>query len=91
MQLAGIVILVDGAQAVLANALRARGDVWPTTAIQIACFVFIMLPAAYVFTLVWTWGPVGLMSAIGLATLASTISLAARFRLLALADRRETP
>jgi MATE family multidrug resistance protein len=88
MQLAGVVILVDGAQAVLANALRARGDVWPTTIIQIACFGFIMLPAAYLFTLILDWGPVGLMSAIGVATFASALSLAARFRLLALKDQR---
>lgn len=88
MQLAGVVILVDGAQAVLANALRARGDVWPTTLIQISCFGVIMLPAAYLFALVWGWGPVGLISAIGVATLASTISLAIRFRWLAIKDKQ---
>lgn len=89
MQLAGVVILVDGAQAVLANALRARGDVWPTTMIQIACFGFIMMPAAYLFALEWDWGPIGLISAIGFATLASTVALAARFRWLAIRDQRE--
>lgn len=88
MQLAGVVILVDGAQAVLANALRARADVWPTTAIQVACFWGIMLPAAYYFTFVQGLGPTGLVAGIGAGTAASALALAWRFRLLALGDKR---
>lgn len=87
MQLAGIVILVDGAQAVLANALRARADVWPTTIIQVLCFWGVMLPAGWVFAFYWDWGPVGLVGGIGAGTAASTLALVWRFRALACRDR----
>lgn len=91
MQLCGVVILTDGAQAVLANALRARNDIWPTTLIQIACFWGVMLPAAWAFTFVVEWGPAGLVAAIGVATAVSAIALAIRFRLLARRDRLTAP
>lgn len=90
MRVAGVVILADGAQAVLANALRARADVWPTTLIQVACFWGVMLPSAWVFTFEWGWGPTGLVAGIGAGTAVSAAALIARFRLLALRDRRNT-
>lgn len=89
MQLAGIVILVDGAQAVLATSLRARSDVWPTTIIQILCFWGVMLPAGWVFAFYWEWGPVGLVGGIGVGTAASTVALVWRFHTLARRDRAD--
>lgn len=82
MQMAGLVILFDGSQAVLANALRARGDVWPTTLIQIACFWLVMLPAAWVFAMHLGHGPAGLVAGVGVGAGASAFALAYRFRRL---------
>lgn len=87
MRLSAVVILVDSAQAVLANALRARADVWPTTLIQIACFWGGMLPAAWLFAFRLDMGPAGLVAGIGVGTAISTIVLSIRFRTL---GRRDT-
>jgi len=83
MQMAGFVILFDGSQAVLANALRSRGDVWPTTLIQIACFWLVMLPAAWLFAMHLGHGPAGLVAGVGVGAAASALALAYRFRRLA--------
>lgn len=88
MQLAGLVILVDGAQAVLANALRARADVWPTTIIQVLCFWGVMLPAGWFLAFEMEWGPAGLVGGIGVGTAVSTAALGWRFAALAKRDRR---
>ena len=77
MAVAGVVILVDGAQAVLANALRARGDVWPTTLIQIACFWLCMAPSAWLLAFEADLGPTGLVLGIGCGTGLSAVLLAA--------------
>lgn len=88
MRLASIVILVDGAQAVLANALRARNDVWPTTLLQIGCFWGVMVPAAWLMAIELAWGPVGLVGGIAAGASVSAVVLSARFRMLALRDKR---
>ena len=87
MRVAGAVILVDGAQVILANALRARTDVWPTTIIQVGCFWGVMLPSAWAFAFPGGWGPAGLVAGIGAGTLASALALSWRFRALALRDK----
>jgi MATE family multidrug resistance protein len=48
------VLVLDGAQAVMAQALRGRRDVWVPMACQIACYIGVMVPVAY-----WVAIPLG--------------------------------
>lgn len=83
------VLIVDGGQAVLANALRGRRDVWVPCGLQILAYVAIMVPAAYFFTFTLNNGAVGLLEGVLLASTVSILLQGWRFEWLARRDRSE--
>jgi len=85
-----MVLLSDGAQAVLANALRGRQDVWTACYLQTFAFFVVMVPLAWVLVFPMGHGVVGVFQAVGIATLVSTALLATRFFILYRRDVKST-
>ena len=85
VKVVAMVLVLDGAQAVMAQALRGRRDVWMPMAFQIASYLGVMVPTAYMVGIVMGQGVLGLIwTVFGVSCL--TVSLqAGRFAWL---DRR---
>ena len=79
---AGVLIL-DGGQAVMAQALRGRRDVWVPMGCQIACYVGVMIPVAYTVSIPLGFGVEGLIWTVMGASALSILLLAGRFKFLA--------
>lgn len=77
---AAFVIYADGAQAVLANALRGLGETWVPTGIQTVVYIVIMIPASYALALPLGRGLSGLLEAVLYASIVSIVLQAWRFR-----------
>jgi MATE family multidrug resistance protein len=75
----GLVNLVDGAQRVVANVLRAYGETWLPTASHLVSYVAVMLPAGYLLGVEAGHGAFGLVLAVALASVVATSLLFARF------------
>lgn len=73
------ILVFDGGQAVMANALRGRGDTWVTTGLQAFAFIGVMVPAAWALAFVLKRGVVGLYEAVLIATALSLGLLCIRF------------
>lgn len=84
----GLSLPLDGAQAVLSNALRGRGETWMPMVLQSAAYLVVMLPCAWLFSVRFGHGAVGLFEAVAVGSVVSASLLSARFRLLALRDPR---
>lgn len=82
------VFVPDGGQAVMANALRGRRDVWMPTIIQTTSFFGVMVPLGYVSAFVWENGTVGLFHGILAGCIVSLLALGVRFQVLASRDGR---
>ncbi len=83
VKVVAMVLVLDGAQAVMAQALRGRRDVWMPMAFQIACYLGIMVPTAYTVGIAMGQGVLGLIWTV-FGTSCLTISLlAGRFAWLA--------
>ena len=82
------VFVPDGGQAVMANALRGRKDVWAPSMIQTASFFGVMVPVGYVSAFVLGTGLVGLFHGIFAGCAVSLVCLSIRFHLLARRDMR---
>lgn len=80
------IFVPDGGQAVMANALRGRKDVWAPSIIQTSSFFGVMVPIGYVSTFVLENGVVGLFHGILAGCIVSQIWLSLRFHRLALKD-----
>ncbi|MGJ3259311.1 MAG: MATE family efflux transporter [Rhodospirillales bacterium] len=76
------IFVPDGGQAVMANALRGRKDVWMPTIIQTASFFGVMVPFGYVSAFVWDNGTVGLFQGILAGCIVSLAALSIRFHML---------
>ena len=76
----------DGGQAVMANALRGRKDVWAPSIIQTASFFGVMVPVGYVSAFLLESGVVGLFHGILAGCIVSQLWLSLRFHGLALKD-----
>lgn len=59
--LAAAATVFDGLQATASFALRAQGMVWVPSAFHIGSFFLIMIPACYLFGIVWGRGAAGVM------------------------------
>ncbi|MFA7441611.1 MAG: MATE family efflux transporter [Sphingomonadaceae bacterium] len=74
--------MLDGAQVVTANALRARGDIWFPTGMHCFSYVLVMLPLGWLFAVTLQRGLNGIVEAVIVASLISASGLITRFRLL---------
>lgn len=86
--LGGYALILDGAQTVLANALRARHDKWFPTGSHTVSYVFLMAPFAWYLAFAAGHGARGLMESFVVASIVSIVFLIARFAWLSSRDRR---
>lgn len=82
------ILIVDGGQVVVANALRGRGDAVVPTLLHTVSYVVIMAPLGWFLGIHLGRGAVGLFEAILIASVVSVGLLACRFHLLARGDAR---
>lgn len=71
--------VADGLQAVGAQALRARGDVWMPTVTHFASYSFVMMPLGWALALPAGLGVMGLVWAVIVASVVATVLLWGRF------------
>lgn len=74
-----LLIIADGVQAVMSNALRGLGDGWTPAAMHFLSYVGIMIPAGWLLTFTLRHGAMGLVEAILIASLISAGLLTGRF------------
>ena len=79
-------LIPDALQVVTAQALRARGDVWPPTYMHLTSYVLVMMPLAWWLAIPMKLGIIGIIWAVILASFLSAGLLLARFWML---SRRE--
>jgi MATE family multidrug resistance protein len=77
--LACLFFVADALQVVGAQMLRACGDVWVSTAVQIASYAAVMLPLAWRLAVPGGMGLAGILWAVIAASLMSAALLVARF------------
>lgn len=80
--LSGLFLAPDALQVVIAQALRARGDVWPPTFTHMTSYAVIMLPLGWWLAVPQGHGLTGMMWAIIASTWLSAGLLAGRFLML---------
>lgn len=73
LMVAGFMMVFDGSQAVLINALRATGDVWFPMTTQIISFWILAAPVAWVLAFEYGFGTAGLMGGIFAGVVAATL------------------
>jgi MATE family multidrug resistance protein len=77
-------LLTDALQVVIAQALRARGDVWLPTFTHLTSYILVMMPLAWWLALPMGLGVMGLVWAVIIASLLSAGLLGWRFWRLSL-------
>jgi multidrug resistance protein, MATE family len=82
LALACLFFFPDALQVVIAQALRARGDVWVPTYTHMTSYVLVMMPLAWWFAIPLKMGVVGITWAVIAATVLSFGLLLARFWML---------
>ncbi len=75
----GIVIIADGGQSVMVNAVRGAGGIWAPALIQNIAFLLVMLPLGWWLAIEKGHGAIGLYEAVFFATILSLLLLSARF------------
>ena len=85
--MAGLVLIPDGGQVVMANALRARGDALTPTALHAVSYLVVMIPLAWLLAFPLGRGAAGLIEGIIIASVVSLTLLAGRFQQLVRRDR----
>lgn len=83
---AAYLLVVDGGQAVMANALRGRRDVWLPCVLQLVAFLGVMVPVAYWLGIARDLGPIGLLSGMLIGCGFAFASLTWRFHHLSVED-----
>jgi MATE family multidrug resistance protein len=86
MALCAVFYLPDGLQVVVAQALRARGDVLVPTFTHLTSYIIVMLPLAWWLAIPQGWGIAGIAWAVIIAAYVSAGLLLARFWMLARRD-----
>jgi multidrug resistance protein, MATE family len=86
LALSCVFYLPDALQVVVAQSLRARGDVLVPTLTHLTSYVAIMLPLAYLFAIPLHWGLTGIVLAVIIASYISAGLLLGRFWMLARRD-----
>ncbi|MEX2311082.1 MAG: MATE family efflux transporter, partial [Rhodospirillales bacterium] len=82
------IFIPDGGQAVMANALRGRKDVWMPSVIQMISFFGVMVPVGYLSAFTFGHGTVGLFHGILAGCIVSLVWLSFRFHHLGVKDIR---
>ena len=77
--LACLFFIADALQVVGAQALRACGDIWLSTGVQVAAYAAVMLPLGWWLAVPRGMGLEGIVSAVIAASLVSSALLIARF------------
>jgi multidrug resistance protein, MATE family len=75
----GIIIIADGGQAVMVNALRGAGGIWAPALIQNFAFMIVLAPLGWWLAIANRRGAMGLYEAISIATILSLLLLSIRF------------
>lgn len=78
-----LTLVLDGAQAVMGQALRGRRDVWVPVIFQGISYLGVMIPVGWYLAFPLGWGAEGLVWAIFVASIVSLILLGGRFHWLA--------
>lgn len=84
---AALILVPDGAQAVLMGALRGASDVWPASVLYLLAFWVLMVPLGYAIGVVQGGGATALMLATGAGCAAAAVFLGTRFHLVARRQR----
>lgn len=84
---ASLAVITDAGQTLMAQALRARGDNWVTTGLQLVSFGLIMIPVAYIAVFPLGRGPIGLIDGLLAGTFIAFILCIWRFAYLADKDK----
>ena len=82
-----IVLIADGGQTVMAQALRGRAETWAPAAMHIVAYLLIMIPLAWLLALKLERGPIGLFESILIASVVSLALLCLRFWWLGRRDK----
>lgn len=85
------ILIADGGQAVMANALRGRGEAWFPTGLHFISYFVVMAPLGYFLAIPLGRGVEGLFEAILIASVVAMSLLSVRFAWLARADIRAVP
>ena len=80
VRIAGLMLLPDALQVVLAGCLRGLSDVWPTTGLFMIAFWGTMVPSAWWLGVHLGFGASGLIASVGIGCVAAVALLALRFR-----------
>jgi MATE family multidrug resistance protein len=78
----GIIIIADGGQAVMVNAVRGAGGIWAPALIQNFAFLVVLAPLGWWLAIANEHGAIGLYEAIFVATILSLAMLSARFMIV---------
>jgi multidrug resistance protein, MATE family len=81
--LASAMFLPDAVQVVVAQSLRARGDVWLPTYTHLTSYIVVMAPLAWWLAIPLHMGVMGIAAAVVVASVVSGVLLLARFWILA--------
>jgi MATE family multidrug resistance protein len=87
LALAGLMMVPDAVQVVIAQALRARGDVWVPTFTHLASYGFVMAPLAWWMAIPLGMGLTGIVLGVTAASFLSAGLLGVRFWVLCRRDR----
>jgi MATE family multidrug resistance protein len=71
--------VADGLQVVGSQSLRAQNDIWMPTVTHLASYLFVMMPAGYLFAITMGLGVNGIVWAVIVASLMSASLLWGRF------------
>ncbi|HSO41443.1 MAG TPA: MATE family efflux transporter [Rhodospirillales bacterium] len=82
------ILIADGGQGVMANALRGRGETWAPTLMHTTSYVVVMIPLGWLLAFPLGREALGLYEAILIASIVSVSLLSARFAWLGRRDRR---
>lgn len=87
VSLAAWVLIVDGGQALMANALRGRGETWVPTGMQAFSYFGVMVPACWVLAFPVGNGVLGIWQGVLIASIVAMALLVARFHWLTRLDQ----
>ena len=74
-----VVLIMDGAQSVMAHSLRGCGETWVPAALHVISYIMVMIPLGYYLSLIVGRGAMGLFESILIASIVSLSLASVRF------------